>query len=539
MPTKKYKLHSMSADSDQPRVCAFFLSEKGCRNGANCKFAHTTKTLSMAPASNKDNSAVSSESEDEAKDEEACQTISNTYASLAEKKTEVNIPLAEKKTEVKRSPFAKPKRKAVVVPEDTPPEPAKRKKKNGADTKGTPTPPLSSKASDLLNKLNLPVAAYPGHEAGKARKAPAQKAKKAPTVIPPIPAEVKKQELLPVPTSEEGQKWNDCIRTVRSDHRYAKKFDFSSFRKRDAEAGYGSKTWVKTPSENTASKASHAKVIAIDCEMCETTDPVSGEKDMNALCRVSVVDGTTKEVLLDSLVKPAMPVTNYRTWINGITAEHLEKVNFSLRHAQAFCMALCTPETVVVGHAVHHDLAALRWEHPTAVDSSLLFESVDHGKTVSLKDLAKSVLDVEMPETHDSVNDALVALRCCEFYRDRNGEVNPIPRTIKENKHGSGYDAKLLVHRIPQNITEADLSTMIQEHTHVVPIDVAPIVLNSNTQGKAFVTFASPAHAALAFETIKSSVDVDASGKLQKKVFMKNGGYVRVRSHTSQSDNNK
>lgn len=31
-------------------------------------------------------------------------------------------------------------------------------------------------------------------------------------------------------------------------------------------------------------------VLAMDCEMCETTDPVTGEKCDNALVRLSVVD---------------------------------------------------------------------------------------------------------------------------------------------------------------------------------------------------------------------------------------------------------
>ena len=33
--TKGYKLTSSSGDG--PKVCAFFFSEQGCRNGSNCK----------------------------------------------------------------------------------------------------------------------------------------------------------------------------------------------------------------------------------------------------------------------------------------------------------------------------------------------------------------------------------------------------------------------------------------------------------------------------------------------------------------------
>jgi hypothetical protein len=34
-----------------------------------------------------------------------------------------------------------------------------------------------------------------------------------------------------------------------------------------------------------------------------------------------------------------------------------------------------------------------------------------------------------MPDTHDSVNDALVSLRCCIAYKDDNGQVKEVIRT--------------------------------------------------------------------------------------------------------------
>lgn len=105
-------------------------------------------------------------------------------------------------------------------------------------------------------------------------------------------------------------------------------------------------------------------VIAIDCEMCETVDPVTETKNSNALIRVSIVNGLNpSEVLLDSLVAPSWPISEMRTRIHGITETNLTGVTFTLRHAQAFLMKICSDQTVIIGHALHHDLRALKFQH--------------------------------------------------------------------------------------------------------------------------------------------------------------------------------
>ena len=45
----------------------------------------------------------------------------------------------------------------------------------------------------------------------------------------------------------------------------------------------------------------------------------------------------------------------------------------TLEHAQAFMMALCDEETVIIGHAVHNDLIALKMEHISNFDTSYLY----------------------------------------------------------------------------------------------------------------------------------------------------------------------
>ena len=273
--------------------------------------------------------------------------------------------------------------------------------------------------------------------------------------------------------------------------------------------------------------------------MCETQDPVSGVKNHNALCRVSIVNAENPdEVLLDSLVKPSWPVTDYRTWVNGIKKEDLEPVQFTIRHAQAFILALCSDETVILGHATHNDLAAMRVEHYCVGDSALLFKASDSPTaTVSLRDLAKMCLKKEMPSTHDSVNDARVAMKCLDYYRERDGKVEGVVRTPSEkNRSGGRTHHQLFVHRIPKVCKTTHLTKMFVEHTSISPEEVEEIDFSSGHAGKTYANFKSPKHANLAFDSLAGEGEKDKSGRLQKKVYLRDGDYVRVRKMAFERD---
>ena len=336
------------------------------------------------------------------------------------------------------------------------------------------------------------------------------------------------QPELPLPKNTfTGLKWQNAVLKTREHVRYNGSFDFEKMKESDEEAGRGYATdWI------TAQKfgpwcAENPQAIAIDCEMCETRDTVSGVVDSKALCRLSVINAENPdEVLLDTLVKPAWPVVDYRSRVNGIKEEHLAKVQFTLRHAQAFLMALCSDETVIIGHALHNDFAALKMEHHCNVDSSFLFPVKDApNATPSLKDLAASVIKKEMPQTHDSVNDARAALLCLEAYLGKKGKVAPIERSPSRNAIAA---SQLFVHRIPKMCQPSHLNNMFLAHTSVQPADINEIEFAGET-GRTHVTFRSSRHANLAFDTLEGKEEADKSGRMQKKVYLKNGGYVRVR----------
>ena len=98
---------------------------------------------------------------------------------------------------------------------------------------------------------------------------------------------------------------------------------------------------------------------------CESQDPLTNLKDNKTLIRVSVVNGLDPtHVLLDALVQPGLPITDMKSDIHGITADMLTQAPvYTLRHAQAAILQLCTNSTVLVGQSLNNDLQALRLNH--------------------------------------------------------------------------------------------------------------------------------------------------------------------------------
>jgi RNA exonuclease 1 len=560
MPSsKKYTLYSASsAPAGETPLCAFFSSPAGCRNGDSCKFLHSaTKSAGNVVESKQDcsvevsehSSVVSSESEggnenptsvNNSKNHVAKGNFDDPFADspappsdFKKKKDNVNDqnPKKKKRKSSDGDLFAVPKSKAPKMVNSSLQKnetPQKRSKKQHIQ------PALQS--SDFRSFVSsLPVASFSIPDS-KSTPAPVQHPEHVANSSPRNglknpPSASKKEEnhahagrTLPT-SSEVARKWNKAVTKTRQHERYDIAYDFVRYKENDAQNGINVE-WLKAKPYGPWCK-SHPQAIAIDCEMCETQDPLSGAKNPKALCRISVVNAEKpQEVLLDTLVRPSWPVIDYRTRINGVTKEHLDSVEFTLRHAQAFMMALCSEETVIVGHAVHNDLAAINMEHEVVVDSSFLYRAKDSTHaTVSLKDVVKAVMNTDMPETHDSVNDARKALECVLHWVKKEGKVDLIERSPKHSHYKSN---QLFVHRIPKQCKTEHLTNMFLKHTTIQPVDVDEILFSGNT-GKTHVNFRSPAHANLAFDSIEGNAEEDLSGRLQKKVYLRNGDYVRVR----------
>ncbi|KAJ8603173.1 hypothetical protein MRB53_042226 [Persea americana] len=126
--------------------------------------------------------------------------------------------------------------------------------------------------------------------------------------------------------------------------------------------------------------------------MCKTDD------ETFELTRISVVDwaGT---IVLDELVKPENPITDYLTAYSGMTKEKLEPVTTTLSEVRQRFIGLLKPDTIIVGHSLNSDLNALKLTHPLIADSSILYP---HPRGAPLKSSLKC--------GHDSIEDARAAL---------------------------------------------------------------------------------------------------------------------------------
>ncbi|KFD72715.1 hypothetical protein M514_01841 [Trichuris suis] len=158
-------------------------------------------------------------------------------------------------------------------------------------------------------------------------------------------------------------------------------------------------------------------IFAIDCEFCLTL----GERQ--AVTRVSVVD-ECHNVILDTLVKPSLPIIDYVTKYSGITADMLRNVTTSLQDVQQALQEVIPCNAILVGHSLQFDLATLHMFHPYVMDTSLLYNLSGNKRTcASLKQLSKVFLNSSIQDSSDghcSVEDAVSTMKLVQL-KLRNG----------------------------------------------------------------------------------------------------------------------
>ena len=150
------------------------------------------------------------------------------------------------------------------------------------------------------------------------------------------------------------------------------------------------------------------KYVAIDCEMVG----IGPGAHQSALARVSVVDFHGRQIY-DSFVKPQERVTDWRTFVSGITPKHM-------RFAREFeevqkTVADILQDRILVGHDLKHDLDALLLSHPARdirdTAKYHTFKKFGTGRKPALRILAQEVLGVQIQQgTHSSIEDARVTM---------------------------------------------------------------------------------------------------------------------------------
>lgn len=198
---------------------------------------------------------------------------------------------------------------------------------------------------------------------------------------------------------------------------------------KDLAAAYGtSLKSTSIPDKNTKAEdrvneglspvAEAGKFIAIDCEMVGVGPTPDTD---SALARVSIVNYHGHQ-LYDSFVHPKEPVTDYRTFVSGITPQLLQSARtFEVVQAD---VAKLLDGKILVGHAIKNDLEALLLGHSKRDirDTSRhpAFRQLAGGKTPSLKKLAREVLGVDIQGgEHSSIEDARATMLL--FRREKEG----------------------------------------------------------------------------------------------------------------------
>jgi len=108
---------------------------------------------------------------------------------------------------------------------------------------------------------------------------------------------------------------DDRKKSETKGRRHIKKREKKSFTKTGATDERPLVQQIFKPSDS--SDKGETPVVAVDCEMVET------DRWGEGLARCSIVNANG-HILMDKFVIPEGSVTNYRTWVSGVTPHHLK-----------------------------------------------------------------------------------------------------------------------------------------------------------------------------------------------------------------------
>ena len=199
--------------------------------------------------------------------------------------------------------------------------------------------------------------------------------------------------------------------------------------------------------------------LAMDCEMVGT---ITGS---SVAARIVLIDWKGRPVF-DKHMKPDETVTDYRTFVSGITEEDLKDAAPFAEVVQEVKEML--QDKILVGHGLDNDLRALGIDHPwlmmrdtayyqpfmrqleTSTFNNHNMSQVD-GQPIwgprKLKELAKEKLqrDIQVPgKSHCPIEDAAAALDLYKSHRPRWEAC--MSTEERQQKHRQAYDAAVLAY---------------------------------------------------------------------------------------------
>lgn len=206
---------------------------------------------------------------------------------------------------------------------------------------------------------------------------------------------------------------------------------------RRLEAKY--REYAPTPAASTTVPKRYA--VSLDCEMAGL------QGGANAVVLLCVVDFLTGETLVNAFVRPLERVIDWRTRTSGVTSQAIaaatargEALN-GWRKAREELWKHIDADTILVGHALQHDLDVLRIVHTRVVDSAVLTKKAVGPESVrqwGLRTLCQDFLDIDIQthgrRGHDCLEDALAAREVVLWCLCRAEELESWAKIIREDE---------------------------------------------------------------------------------------------------------
>jgi DNA polymerase III epsilon subunit-like protein len=225
----------------------------------------------------------------------------------------------------------------------------------------------------------------------------------------------------PIPTSQEAETLAKLQEMSHSDTRLIQE-EYQLTEGISTASGKNTVTGILRHLPESTLSQPKFKAIVIDCEMGMTA---AGHNELTHLTVIELFSGKT---LVNQLVNPSTPITDWKTTVTGIDSR---KMNEAVRQnkalsgwetARAALWAIADRDTIIIGQSVLFDLFVLRTVHNKIVDSCIIAadavlkeKALRMNRRWSLQTLCQELLGIQIRQslgsaetgTHDSLEDAL------------------------------------------------------------------------------------------------------------------------------------